>query len=237
METVYLKDRFTRDSMDILCGTVLQKLTLYVVLALATIALQLGLGHPLAELVFTAQWPGNPWSEEVLLGLGVGIGVVAISRLASERWGWTQRIDAEFRAVLGPLSGASIFWLALMSSLVEELFFRGFLQPRVGLEAAALIFGLAHFPYRRYLIPWTIAAIGIGWFFGWIFESRGCLIAPILAHFVINYFNLHFISRGQADEYAPSVPWTSWGQLTSAASPPESDRLPDPAQGNVPLDE
>ncbi len=224
MDALYLKERSPRACLDIVCATVAQKLSLYVVLAIATLALQMGLGHPVAELIFSPSWPGNPWYEEVLIGLGLGVSLVAVSRAASQRLGWTKRIDMEFRTILGPLSSTSIFWLALMSSLVEELFFRGFLQPRVGLEAAALIFGLAHFPYRRALIPWTIAAIAVGWLFGWFFENRGCLIVPVLAHFVVNYFNLHYILRPKADEPVPRSPWISWRRLTPVASRPETDR-------------
>jgi len=178
---------------------VLKKLTLYVALGAATLCLQLGFDLPCAELLFAKHWSGSPLYIDCLIGIGLGTALVVISRFASRRYEWTRRLDTEFRTILGPLSSRDIFMLALMSSVTEELFFRGFLQPQIGLEASALIFGLAHFPYRKHLIPWTIAAIGVGWLFGWIFEARHCLFAPIIAHFVVNYFNLHYILRPRAE--------------------------------------
>ena len=48
-------------------------------------------------------------------------------------------------AALGPLSLAECWLLALVSGVAEEAFFRGALQPQVGLLAASLLFGAAHF--------------------------------------------------------------------------------------------
>ena len=223
MAAVYPKQHFPSASIPLVCAKVIKKLSLYVVFAIATLALQAGLGHPLSELIFSPQWSGHPWYEDVVLGLSLGALMVFVSRIASERFDWTHRIDTEFRTVLGPMSGASIFWLALMSSLVEELFFRGFLQPRIGLEAAALIFGLAHFPYRPYLIPWTIAATLVGYLFGYLFEVRGSLLIPVLAHFVTNYFNLHYLVRSRPEDMVTGSPWMRWRGISPASSPPENE--------------
>tara|TARA_B100001093_G_scaffold172701_1_gene165523 strand:- start:59 stop:676 length:618 start_codon:yes stop_codon:yes gene_type:complete len=177
----------------------LPKLLLYVVLGASTLALQIGFGRPIAELLFAPQWLGSAVWLDIALGLLMGFCLVALSRFSASRFSWTKRLDLEFRTVLGPLNGGQIFALATLSSVTEELFFRGFLQSVIGLEWAALVFGLAHFPYRKFLIPWTITAIAVGWLFGYVFEHRSCLIAPIVAHFVVNYFNLHFILRPRAD--------------------------------------
>ena len=179
----------------------LQKLVLYILLGAATLALQIGFGRPVSELLFAQQWRGTSLWLDIALGLLIGYGLVILSRISANRFTWTQRLDQEFRTVLGPLTGTQIFALAALSSVTEELFFRGFLQPVIGLEWAALVFGIAHFPYRKFLIPWTVAATIVGWLFGFIFETRSCLIAPIIAHFVVNYFNLHYILRPRADGY------------------------------------
>jgi membrane protease YdiL (CAAX protease family) len=191
---------------------VLTKVALYVVLGTATLCLQMGFDLPSAELLFGKGWSGAPIYIDCLLGIALGTVLVVISRIASQRYEWTRRLDTEFRTILGPLTTRDILMLALMSSITEELFFRGFLQPQIGLEASALVFGLAHFPYRRHLLPWTIAAICVGWVFGWIFEARHCLFGPIIAHFVVNYFNLHYILRPRVK----SLP--NQGRLTNTAS-------------------
>jgi len=179
-------------------------------LAAATVLLQIGLGADTGALLFTDAWPGYPIYEDVLIGLGMGLALVGLSRIASQLSVWTRRMEDEFRTILGPLKGSDILILALMSSISEELFFRGFLQPQLSLTAAAFIFGLAHFPYRTFLIPWTVAAIAVGFLFGWVFETRECLFAPIIAHFVVNYCNLHYIVRPRpTDPTAVQSPRTS----------------------------
>ena len=183
----------------------LSKLSFYLLLGAIAIGLQAGFGQPIVQ-IWQQSNTDRPWQVDILIGLGLGLLIVLISRFASSRWRWTQRIDSEFRLILGPLNGLEIFLLALLSSTVEELFFRGFLQGQIGVGLAALAFGLAHFPYRKSLIPWTIAAIIVGWGFGLLVENLGNISAAVVAHFVINYLNLHYIVRPQAEEpTSPSI--------------------------------
>ena len=130
-----------------------------------------------------------------LIGLGLGLGVVFLSRLAVHRFGWARRLHNDFRSILGPLTAREIFVLALASSVGEELLFRGALQPIIGVWAQAVIFALLHIGPGARFLPWTASAFGLGLVFGWIFELTGDLGAPIVAHFAINYLNLHFITR------------------------------------------
>ena len=194
----------------------LTKLAFYVLLGVIAIGLHIGFGQPL-ETIWIQFATERPWPADVLTGLGIGLSIVIISRFASTRWRWTQRIDAEFRLVLGPLSGLEIFLLALLSSTVEELFFRGFLQGQIGVGLAALAFGLAHFPYRKNLIPWTVAAILVGWGFGLLVQASGNIVAAIVAHFVINYLNLHYITRPK-DAFKKESPSDFVGQFDSINS-------------------
>ena len=104
--------------------------------------------------------------------------------------------------MLAPIESRHVPALAAMSAIAEELFFRGFLQPHLGLTATAVLFGAAHLPHRRHQIPWTVAAMLMGFAFGWLFEVRHSLVAPTIAHFVINYFNLHHLLRPLTPEEA-----------------------------------
>ena len=126
--------------------------------------------------------------------LGAGI-IVAISW---EFTRWTRAGDTLARvlaSVLGPLSLPQCLTLALVSGVAEEVFFRGALQPRVGLVAASLLFGLAHFAPRRDLLPWTGFSILAGLLLGTLFEATGNLLAPITAHTAINAVNLSLLVR------------------------------------------
>jgi membrane protease YdiL (CAAX protease family) len=95
--------------------------------------------------------------------------------------------------VARPLGPLAIVALASASSLGEELFFRGWLQPLVGVVAQAAIFGAAHQvrgPGRWVWIGWA-AAVGLA--FGAVFELTGSLAGPLLAHAVINAHGLAFL--------------------------------------------
>lgn len=70
---------------------------------------------------------------------------------------------------------------AALAGLAEELLFRGLLQPRIGLVAASLVFGLAHGPSRA-LLPLGLWASAVGLFFGLLYRATGNLAPPILVH-------------------------------------------------------
>jgi CAAX protease family protein len=76
--------------------------------------------------------------------------------------------------------------LSVFSGTGEESFFRGALQPELGLVATSLLFGLLHVgPDRRYLV-WTVWAVGAGFLFGTLYQWTGGILAPITAHILHN---------------------------------------------------
>jgi len=75
------------------------------------------------------------------------------------------------------------------------MFFRGALQPAVGIVWASLIFGACHFLPRRELALWSLYAVVMGFAFGWLFETTGHLVAPIAAHALVNGVNLPRLAR------------------------------------------
>ena len=85
--------------------------------------------------------------------------------------------------------------------MAEEAFFRGALQPAAGWLLASLIFGAVHFVPRREFLPWTGFAILAGLLFGALFEATGNLVAPVVAHMLVNAVNLRWLSL----RYAPRV--------------------------------
>lgn len=130
-----------------------------------------------------------------LIGLAVGLLVVFLSRMAVHRFDWARHLHRDFRDLLGELSAREIFLLAVASSVGEELFFRGALQPWIGLWPQAVVFALLHIGPGPRFLPWTVSALVVGVLFGLMFRWTGDLGGPIVAHFTINYMNLHFISR------------------------------------------
>jgi membrane protease YdiL (CAAX protease family) len=115
---------------------------------------------------------------------------------------WGRRLAAELRDLVGKLSRAECLALALASGVAEEAFFRGALQPRVGLVAASLLFGLVHLPATRGLRAWTALALASGFGLGLLFEATGSLVAPVTAHVVVNALGLWNLA-GQTDRQPP----------------------------------
>lgn len=130
-----------------------------------------------------------------LIGLAVALAVVFLSRFAVHRFEWARRLHSDFRSLLGPLSGREILILAVASAVGEELLFRGALQPMIGIWPQAVIFALLHIGPGTRFLPWTLSAFAVGLVFGWLFHATGDLGGPIVAHFAINFMNLHFIAR------------------------------------------
>jgi membrane protease YdiL (CAAX protease family) len=124
---------------------------------------------------------------------------------------WLKRLLQELLGAK-PLDALDAGLLASASAIGEEALFRGFLQPWLGwlvatrllgrpdatpvagIVLASLLFGGLHAPVVRELRPWTAFAIVLGLVFGCLFEWSGSLLAPVVAHFTINFLNLRRIA-------------------------------------------
>jgi hypothetical protein len=167
---------------------------LYGALALLAILVSAGRGDPdpyrLDDDV-TALW----LLLSLLIGLAIGLFVVALTRLVTRRYGWARSLHRDFRELLGPLAMRDIIILAGASSIGEELLFRGALLPWIGVWPQALIFALLHVGPGRRFLPWTVSALVLGVALGYVAAATDNLGAPIVAHFTINLMNLRYIVR------------------------------------------
>jgi membrane protease YdiL (CAAX protease family) len=143
--------------------------------------------------IFGLPDPMEPcWSA--LIGTAAGLLVAVLSQLSVSRFAWARRLEEEFARILGPLTMFEVALLALLSGVAEEAFFRGAMQPSLGLVITSLIFGLLHVGPSKTYLPWTAMALGMGFALGALYLWTGTLIAPILCHFLINTINLRRIS-------------------------------------------
>lgn len=139
----------------------------------------------------------HAWSlfSAVLAGLLVGLAAAGASELMTR---WTDLgeglADLLGEGLAGIGAGDAIL-LALASGIAEEMFFRGALQPAVGLLWASLIFGACHFLPRKELVFWSAYAVVMGFAFGWLYEWTGQLVAPIAAHALVNGIGLPRLAR------------------------------------------
>ncbi|MBW2230348.1 MAG: CPBP family intramembrane metalloprotease [Deltaproteobacteria bacterium] len=140
------------------------------------------------------------WGRDALIGAVSGLAVVAISAAMTRLTHWGEALARALGSSLGELSFRDALLLACASGLGEELFFRAALQPRVGLLWASLIFGAAHFVPRREMLPWSVFAVAAGLLFGVLFEWTGNVVAPIVAHALVNAVNLPLLVRDYGRE-------------------------------------
>jgi membrane protease YdiL (CAAX protease family) len=159
------------------------------------------------DRLFYIENHANPMSmeQQVLVGIFVAFIYVRLTDFVSQRFQWAKNLNAQFAVIFKHTSSLQIAGLALSSAFVEELIFRGCLQQEFGMLISASVFGTLHVPLNAKQIPWTISAILMGFVFALIFEWTGNLIAVTVAHFTINYFNIHALKQlahGQSQKWS-----------------------------------
>lgn len=112
--------------------------------------------------------PAHPLGRELALGVGAGVAI----------WGAVLALLLAIAAAVLALGGEALLpegppelvtfvvgqpvWVrvaaALSAGLVEEAFFRGFLQPRIGIVASSLLFVLAHASYGE---PFMLVGVAL----------------------------------------------------------------------------
>lgn len=141
----------------------------------------------------TGMVPVRPdlWVADLAIGLGLGIFTVACTAILSRLSATARALEQELRQALGRPSGWEIFLYALTSSVGEEILFRGAMQPSWGLWITALVFGFVHGGFMGRMWLWSVFALLMGLALGGVYSHTGALAAPIVAHFVVNFVNLH----------------------------------------------
>jgi membrane protease YdiL (CAAX protease family) len=129
--------------------------------------------------------------DSAVFGLLVGVisacGTVALGIILYRLLPALRRLSDELAPHL--VDGAKrrdLVLVSFFSGVGEEAFFRGALQPEIGLVASSLLFGVLHVgPDRRYLV-WTVWALGAGFLFGLLYLWTGGILAPMTAHVLHN---------------------------------------------------
>lgn len=134
--------------------------------------------------------------------LGTGLLVLMAWWLADAPWGWVRELKGFMRDLVVPLfrnaPAGTLFMVALLAGLGEELLFRGVIQG--GLEGvvgswpalilASVLFGAMHALSRAYFLIATL----MGFYLGLIYLWTGNLLIPILIHFFYDWIILrHYI--------------------------------------------
>ena len=140
--------------------------------------------------------------RELLIAGGIGFLTVAV---VGAIWKYTRvfsEIESDFAERLGKLQAGGVILLATLSSLAEEVFFRGAFQPfladlsspALGYIATSLIFGLLHSGSKPRFFAWTLFATAAGFILGAAYLWSGHLLVPVVIHFIINAVNMQLIA-------------------------------------------
>jgi len=140
-------------------------------------------------------------STSVALGVALAFALTLATRASALRFVWASKLCTELRPFARSLTPGQVLLVAGFSSLGEELLFRGFLLPLVGIIASSVVFGLAHQMRGPSRWIWVIWATAAGLAFGLIFRLTGSLVGPLVAHALTNLVNLGFLKT-----FEPSRP-------------------------------
>lgn len=179
----------------------------YALLAIAACGLSVGLLKR-APIVHPDPWlslsPFAAVSVSCLLGVLGAFGLAVATRWVVGRWRWARALHQELRPLAVALTPAQIGLVACLSSLGEELFFRGLLSPVIGVLASTAIFGVVHQLRGPSRWVWSAWAVVGGLVFAVIYAATGSLLGSVLAHALVNATNLHLMR--DVDFEAPASP-------------------------------
>lgn len=96
--------------------------------------------------------------------------------------------SANVSAKVATLPWYILLFAILIAPLSEELFFRGFLSPRIGAILAAILFALSHFTYGSYYEIFGAFLIGLVLSFYYLKEKN--LASCMIAHGLFNLMSL-----------------------------------------------
>jgi len=188
-----MRERWSRDGRTEAAYRVVGGYALLATLATA-LALALRDGAP---WVYPDPWfpqpPAVALASSAVLGVVAAVAVIALTRVAVRRFTWAQRLHGELRPAARDLGVGQILLVAGLSSLGEELLFRGLLVPVLGVALSAALFGLVHQMRGPSRWVWAAWAMVVGLMLGAIFAMTGSLVGPLLAHALVNAANLTYL--------------------------------------------
>ncbi len=152
--------------------------------------------------------------REIGLGLVIGFAswvavlvvvvsvALAAAALGGERW-----IPSRPPAAIPWMAGLPIALraaLALSAGVVEEVFFRGLLQPRIGLLASTALFAVAHLSYDQ---PFMLVGVTLlSLVYGLVARWRQNIWAPIAAHFLFDAVQLLVVIPAVLRQFPAGLP-------------------------------
>lgn len=180
----------------LLHGVLVATLVAWLALAHAGVPVR-GEGDVASQLGLRARSP----AKEALIGFGAGVltwpllllvvGFVLVVLVAA---GAEDLVPDEAPELVVWIAALPVGWklaIAASAGLVEESFFRGFLQPRVGIGLSSLLFVAAHLSYDQ---PFMLVGITmLSFLFAGLVWWRQNIWAAVVAHFLFDAVQLLFV--------------------------------------------
>lgn len=148
----------------------------------------------------------DSWWADAGIGLAAGGLLIAVWLLARQVLPGTRDLESELAELLGRLKTSEVIGLALLSGFAEELFFRGAVQGAWGWVPATLLFAVLHAGPGPSYRTWTGFAAVAGVVLAGLMIWRGNLLAPVIAHVVVNGVNLDRLTRMPVAQERPTTP-------------------------------
>lgn len=146
------------------------------------------------QLGFATPRPGREIGLGVVAGISAWVivlaGVLVVFLVLAALFG-DEILPQAPPAVIPWIAGRPVLLrlaIALSAGVVEETFFRGLLQPRIGIAASTALFALAHLSYDQPLMLVGITLLSL--FYGALVKWRQNLWAAIVAHFLFDAIQL-----------------------------------------------
>lgn len=147
------------------------------------------------------------WWIDLGVGLGAAAALLGLWELGRRLLPPARALERRLGELVAGATASELAALALLSGFAEELFFRGAVQGQWGWLVATALFALLHTGPGPAFRTWTLFAALAGALFGALAAWRGNLLAPALAHMLVNGVNLpRLAGRGprRADADGPA---------------------------------
>ena len=120
-------------------------------------------------------------------GFGFSLVVLAVDLMISR---WVPEEAADDGGVNERIFRNRPLWhialLSLVVAICEELLFRGAIQHGIGPYWTSILFAAIHVRYLKHWIP-TGLVFSISYGLGWMYIHTGTILAPIAAHFAVDF--------------------------------------------------
>ena len=150
-----------------------------------------------AALGLVTRRPGKEVGIGLVAGLAAWASVLAaavVAAVALGLLGVADDLSNEPASLVVGMAGLPVLWrlaLSLAAGVGEEIFFRGLLQPRIGLWASTLLFAIGHVGYGQPFLLLGVTLLSL--IYGLLAAWRGSVWAAIVAHALFDAIQLLWV--------------------------------------------